>query len=49
LVDIIKKSVVEDLIDFVIIWTSGVSRWDAFFAGCNSGSVILKVLCFVCP
>jgi nucleotide-binding universal stress UspA family protein len=43
LVDNIKKSIVEDKIDFVIMGTSGVSSWDAFFAGSNSGSVIVGI------
>lgn len=36
----IKKSIKEDAIDFVIMGTSGVTGWDAFFVGSNTGSVI---------
>ncbi|MBG6062041.1 nucleotide-binding universal stress UspA family protein [Flavobacterium sp. CG_9.1] len=36
----IKKSIKEDAIDFVIMGTSGVTGWDAFFVGSNAGSVI---------
>ena len=36
----IKKSIKEDAIDFVIMGTSGVTGWDAFFVGTNTGSVI---------
>jgi nucleotide-binding universal stress UspA family protein len=43
LVDNIKKSIVEDKIDVVIMGTSGVTSWDAFFAGSNSGSVIIGI------
>jgi nucleotide-binding universal stress UspA family protein len=43
LVNNVKKSIVEDKIDFVIMGTSGVSSWDAFFAGSNSGSVIVGI------
>ncbi|EIA07255.1 universal stress protein [Flavobacterium frigoris] len=43
LVDNVKKSIVEDRIDFVIMGTSGVTSWDAFFVGSNSGSVLLGI------
>jgi len=39
----IKKSITEDAIDFVIMGTSGVTGWDAFFVGSNAGSVISGV------
>ncbi|OAB26931.1 Nucleotide-binding universal stress protein, UspA family [Flavobacterium fryxellicola] len=39
----IKKSIKEDAIDFVIMGTSGVTGWDAFFVGSNAGSVISGV------
>lgn len=37
----IKKLVQEDKIDFVVMGTSGATEWEAFFAGSNSGSVVL--------
>ncbi|SHG15458.1 Nucleotide-binding universal stress protein, UspA family [Flavobacterium fluvii] len=37
----IKKSIQEDKIDYLVMGTSGVSEWEALFAGSNSGSVIL--------
>jgi nucleotide-binding universal stress UspA family protein len=43
LVDNVKKAIVDDKIDIVIMGTSGVTSWDAFFAGSNSGSVIVGV------
>ncbi|MFQ3174348.1 MAG: nucleotide-binding universal stress UspA family protein [Flavobacterium sp.] len=43
LVDNVKKSIVEDKIDFVIMGTSGLASWAAFFAGSNSGSVIIGI------
>jgi nucleotide-binding universal stress UspA family protein len=43
LVDNVRKSIAEDKIDFVIMGTSGVTSWDAFFAGSNSGSVIIGI------
>ena len=39
----IKKSIEEDQIDLIIMGTSGVTEWEAFFAGSNSGSVILGI------
>ena len=39
----VKKAVKEDKIDFVVMGTSGVTGWDAFFVGSNSGSVIIGV------
>lgn len=36
----IKKSINEDKIDFVVMGTSGVTGWEAFFVGTNTGSVI---------
>lgn len=41
LIDNINKLVVEDEIDFIIMGTSGATAWDAFFAGSNSGAVVL--------
>jgi nucleotide-binding universal stress UspA family protein len=43
LVDNVKKAIVEDKIDFVIMGTSGITSWDAFFVGSNSGSVLIGV------
>lgn len=43
LVDNVKKSIVEDKIDFVIMGTSGITSWDAFFVGSNSGSVLIGI------
>lgn len=43
LVDTMKKSIAEDKIDFVVMGTSGITGWDAFFAGSNSGSVIIGI------
>lgn len=37
----IKKSIHENKIDYVVMGTSGVTEWEALFAGSNSGSVIL--------
>jgi nucleotide-binding universal stress UspA family protein len=34
---------VEDKIDFVIMGTSGITNWDSFFVGSNSGSVIIGI------
>jgi nucleotide-binding universal stress UspA family protein len=39
----IKKSIIEDKIDCVIMGTSGVTEWESLFAGSNSGSVILGI------
>jgi nucleotide-binding universal stress UspA family protein len=38
-----KKAIAEDRIDLVVMGTSGITRWDAFFVGSNSGSVIIGV------
>lgn len=43
LVDTVKKAIVEDEIDFVVMGTSGITSWDAFFVGSNSGSVIIGI------
>jgi nucleotide-binding universal stress UspA family protein len=43
LIDNVKKSIVEDKIDFVIMGTSGITNWDSFFVGSNSGSVIIGI------
>lgn len=37
----IKLSIKDDNIDMIIMGTSGVTEWEAFFAGSNSGAVIL--------
>ncbi|MGO4822191.1 MULTISPECIES: universal stress protein [unclassified Flavobacterium] len=39
----VRKAIVEDQIDYVVMGTSGLTGWDSFFAGSNSGSVILKI------
>lgn len=39
----IKKVIQEDKIDFVVMGTSGVTDWEAYFAGSNSGSVITGI------
>jgi len=39
----IKKSIKEDKVDCVIMGTSGVTEWEALFAGSNSGSVIIGI------
>jgi nucleotide-binding universal stress UspA family protein len=39
----VKKAIKEDKIDFVVMGTSGVSGWEAFFVGSNSGSVITGI------
>lgn len=39
----IQKAIDEDQIDYVVMGTSGFSEWEAFFAGSNSGSVILGI------
>lgn len=39
----IKKAIKEDKIDFVVMGTSGVSGWEAFFLGSNAGSVISAI------
>jgi nucleotide-binding universal stress UspA family protein len=37
----IKRAIKEDNIDFIVMGTSGVTGWEAFFVGSNSGSVII--------
>ncbi|TDD93661.1 universal stress protein [Flavobacterium cellulosilyticum] len=37
----IKKSILEDKIDYIVMGTSAEREWEALFAGSNSGSVIL--------
>ena len=39
----IKKAIKEEKIKFVIMGTSGVAGWDAFFLGTNTGSVISTI------
>lgn len=39
----IKRAIKEDKIDFVVMGTSGVTGWDAFFVGSNAGSAIIGV------
>lgn len=39
----IKRAIKEDNIDFVVMGTSGVTGWDAFFVGSNAGSAIIGV------
>jgi len=39
----IRKSIVEDQIDFVVMGTSGITAWDSFFAGSNSGAVLVRI------
>lgn len=39
----IKKSIKEDQIDFVVMGTSGVTGWEAFFVGSNAGSTIIGI------
>ncbi len=43
LVDTVKKSIVEDNIDFVVMGTSGITSWEAYFAGSNSGAVMVGI------
>ena len=43
LINNIKNSIQEDTIDYVVMGTSGVTEWEALFAGSNSGSAILGV------
>ncbi|GIZ07582.1 universal stress protein [Flavobacterium sp. UMI-01] len=38
----IKKAIIEDKIDFVVMGTSGASGWQSFFMGTNSGNVITE-------
>jgi nucleotide-binding universal stress UspA family protein len=37
----IKRAIKEDKIDFIVMGTSGVTGWETFFVGSNSGSVII--------
>jgi nucleotide-binding universal stress UspA family protein len=37
----IKKAIHENKIDYVVMGTSGLTEWEALFAGSNSGAVIL--------
>ena len=39
----IKKAIKEDHIDFVVMGTSGVTGWEAFFVGSNAGSAIIGI------
>jgi nucleotide-binding universal stress UspA family protein len=39
----IKRAIKEDKIDFVVMGTSGVTGWDAFFVGSNAGSAIIGI------
>jgi nucleotide-binding universal stress UspA family protein len=39
----VKKAIKEDQIDFVVMGTSGVTGWEAFFVGSNAGSVIIGI------
>ncbi|WP_035672128.1 universal stress protein [Flavobacterium sp. 83] len=39
----IKRAVKEDKIDFVVMGTSGVTGWEAFFVGSNAGSAIISI------
>ncbi|MFV5695442.1 universal stress protein [Flavobacterium sp. LB3P122] len=39
----IKKAIKEDKIDFVVMGTSGVTGWEAFFVGSNAGSAIIGI------
>lgn len=39
----VKKAIKEDKIDFVVMGTSGVTGWEAFFVGSNAGSVIIGI------
>lgn len=39
----IRKSIAQDQIDFVVMGTSGITAWDSFFAGSNSGAVIIRI------
>jgi nucleotide-binding universal stress UspA family protein len=41
LIENIKKVLVEDKIDFVVMGTAGVTDWDAVFVGSNSGMSLL--------
>jgi nucleotide-binding universal stress UspA family protein len=39
----IKRAIKEDKIDFVVMGTSGVTGWEAFFVGSNAGSAIISI------
>ena len=39
----IEKTIEEENIDFVVMGTSGVTGWEAFFIGSNTGSVVTAV------
>ncbi|MFV5690342.1 universal stress protein [Flavobacterium sp. ZT3R25] len=39
----IKRAIKEDKIDFVVMGTSGVTGWEAFFVGSNAGSAIIGI------
>lgn len=39
----IKRAIKEDKIDFIVMGTSGVTGWEAFFLGSNAGSAITDV------
>jgi nucleotide-binding universal stress UspA family protein len=39
----VKRAIKEDKIDFVVMGTSGVTGWEAFFVGSNAGSVIIGI------
>jgi len=39
----VRKAIIEDQIDFVVMGTSGLTGWESFFAGSNSGSVIIRI------
>lgn len=43
LVTNIRKAIVQDQIDYVVMGTSGLTGWDSFFAGSNSGAVIIRI------
>ncbi|WP_310559609.1 universal stress protein [Flavobacterium sp.] len=39
----IKKAIEEEKIDFIVMGTSGVTGWEAFFLGTNTGNVLTAV------
>jgi nucleotide-binding universal stress UspA family protein len=39
----IKKAIEEEKIDFIVMGTSGVTGWEAFFLGTNTGAVLTAV------
>lgn len=39
----IKKAIVEDKIDFLVMGTSGVTGWESFFLGSNSGNIVTDI------